>query len=310
MIVARARNGAGSTKWVSVSAVVARNLEREVQVRRRREHRGRAERADVLAADDVIAGLQAVGDVVDVHVRGERAVVVLDADVAAADPVEAELLALDADDDAVGHRDDRPAARAVEVDAAVALAALGARHEIAMRGSPNWRGCSVGTSSVLAVTGCIQARSDGYSSSSGLAADGRQRQPRLERGLDADRRRGPLLVRDDRGVHADRLGLVVVHRREHGRGRRRDLGPAPLGHAERRERRHEDRAGDPRRRAARGGTITGYAATGTRGISRASQQWRCHSTTAPPAATTARPPCSATTPPQRGQSSDHHARDR
>src|SRR5882672_1717638 len=97
----------------------------------RRAHQERRG-ADVLAGRDAVADAE-VGDVVHVHVRRERAVVVLDPDVAAAAAVEAELAELDADHRAGGDRDDRPAARAVEIDAAVALAALRALDALAAR---------------------------------------------------------------------------------------------------------------------------------------------------------------------------------
>src|SRR5690606_2699072 len=97
---------------------------------------------DLLAAVDPVADLQALDDRVEVHVRGERAVVVLDADIAAAPAVASQLRALDPNDDAIADGDDRAADRAREIDAAVAGAALIAHHADAPCAEP--RGRAVG----------------------------------------------------------------------------------------------------------------------------------------------------------------------
>src|SRR5687767_14367313 len=95
-------------------------------MRRRRVDGCRAERAEILARIDASTGGEILGDFVEMHVRGESAVVVLEANVATAASVGAKLAALDADDRARGNGDDRSAAWTVEIDAAVAATALGA----------------------------------------------------------------------------------------------------------------------------------------------------------------------------------------
>ena len=57
----------------------------------------------------------------------------LDPDVAATAAIATELGVLDMDDDAIGDRDDRPAGRPVEIDAAVPGAALVALDAYALR---------------------------------------------------------------------------------------------------------------------------------------------------------------------------------
>src|SRR4029079_8260591 len=105
-------------------------LEREVQVRRRREYGGRAERTGVLASGYSVANAH-VAHVIRVHVRRQRTIIVLERDVAAAAAIEPELAELDADHGSRGHGHDWPTARTVEIDAAMALAALGPLDAIA-----------------------------------------------------------------------------------------------------------------------------------------------------------------------------------
>ena len=95
-----------------------------MKVRRVGRDAGRAECAEELALNDVVTDLEVLVDRVEVHVRGERAVIVLDAHEATAHAVAAIEAALDADEHATRHCDDRLTTWALEIHSAVTATAV------------------------------------------------------------------------------------------------------------------------------------------------------------------------------------------
>ena len=113
---------------VTVRARHVRNFETEVQVWRSGVDRSRAERSDLLATIDMIADFETFDDRIQVHVRRERAVVVLYADIATAATVSSELGAFDSNNDAVCDCDYWPTDRSAKVNATMARATFRAHH--------------------------------------------------------------------------------------------------------------------------------------------------------------------------------------